>query len=125
FLHVEDQVECPEVQERWAGSGQGGLLLMMCGALERSLEAEADEADAHRDSFIPPEPLLQVRPAPEPIDVLPETWHEHRQDDADDAGEPDGLPSPSAKPWRRWLARIGTAIGFIIMVGIGAGSALL
>ena len=126
FLHVEDQVECPEVQERWAGRGEGGLLLMMCGSLEHSLDAGwADEADAHRDSIVAPEPSLHARPAPEQVDVSPETWHAHRQDDIDDAGEPGGLQSPSARPWRRWLAHIGTAVGFIIMVGIGAGSALL
>jgi len=126
FLHVEDQVECPEVQERWTGRGEGGLLLMMCGSLEHSLDAGwADEADAHRDSIVASEPSLHARPAPEQVDVSPETWHAHRQDDIDDAGEPGGLQSPSARPWRRWLAHIGTAVGFIIMVGIGAGSALL
>jgi formylglycine-generating enzyme required for sulfatase activity len=126
FLHVEDQVECPEVQERWAGRGEGGLLLMMCGALEHSLDAGwADEADAHRDSIVAPEPSLHARPAPEQVDVSPETWNEHREHDIDDAGEPGGLQSQPVRSGRRWLAHLGTAVGLLIMVGIGAGSALL
>jgi len=39
FRHVEEQAECPEIQER-RRRGEGMLLLMMCSALEQSLETE-------------------------------------------------------------------------------------
>jgi formylglycine-generating enzyme required for sulfatase activity len=44
FQRVEEQIECPEIQER-RGKGEGGLLLMMCGALKRSLEASCGSAE--------------------------------------------------------------------------------
>ena len=44
FQHIDEQVECPEIQER-RGKGEGGLLLMMCGALQRSLEARSESAE--------------------------------------------------------------------------------
>jgi formylglycine-generating enzyme required for sulfatase activity len=43
FQHVDEQVECPEIQER-RGNGEGGLLLMMCSALKRSLDAGCENA---------------------------------------------------------------------------------
>jgi formylglycine-generating enzyme required for sulfatase activity len=36
FDQIDEQVECPEIQER---QGEGGLLLMMCSSLKRSLDA--------------------------------------------------------------------------------------
>src|SRR3954451_365780 len=44
FQRVDEQAECPEIQQR-RGSGEGGLLLMMCGALQRSLEAAGARAE--------------------------------------------------------------------------------
>jgi len=38
FDQIDEQVECPEIQER-RGKGEGGLLLMMCSSLKRSLDA--------------------------------------------------------------------------------------
>jgi formylglycine-generating enzyme required for sulfatase activity len=51
FHQVDEQVECPEIQER-RGKGEGGLLLMMCSALKQSLDArcediEVEAADRH------------------------------------------------------------------------------
>jgi formylglycine-generating enzyme required for sulfatase activity len=49
FHQIDEQVECPEIQER-RGKGEGGLLLMMCSALQRSLDAvcETTEVEAVR-----------------------------------------------------------------------------
>jgi formylglycine-generating enzyme required for sulfatase activity len=44
FQRIDEQVECPEIQQRRA-KGEGGLLLMMCGALQRSLEASSESAE--------------------------------------------------------------------------------
>src|SRR5947209_20618857 len=45
FQRVDDQVECPELQERLGKKGEGGLLLMMCSALKLSLDARCDSAE--------------------------------------------------------------------------------
>jgi formylglycine-generating enzyme required for sulfatase activity len=44
FQHIGEQVECPEIQQR-RGRGEGGLLLMMCSSLQRSLEAGCASAE--------------------------------------------------------------------------------
>ncbi|MFC5320499.1 formylglycine-generating enzyme family protein [Bradyrhizobium oligotrophicum] len=43
FHRVDEQVECPEIQER-RSKGDGGLLLMMCRPLKQSLDARCDAA---------------------------------------------------------------------------------
>ncbi|GLH80093.1 hypothetical protein SSBR45G_50020 [Bradyrhizobium sp. SSBR45G] len=99
FQRIEDQVECPEVQERGTGKDQGGLLLMMCGALEQSLDAEweAEQSDAAVPHQPPPLAVpTHPRAAPELLDALPESWDDDRSDHEADA--PTG--------WlRAWLAR--------------------
>ncbi|WP_316164280.1 MULTISPECIES: formylglycine-generating enzyme family protein [unclassified Bradyrhizobium] len=44
FHRLDEQVACPEIQER-RSRGDGGLLLMMCGPLKQSLAARCDAAE--------------------------------------------------------------------------------
>ncbi|MBV8920157.1 SUMF1/EgtB/PvdO family nonheme iron enzyme [Bradyrhizobium sp.] len=44
FDQIDEQVECPEIQER-RGKGEGGLLLMMCSSLKRSLDAGCESVE--------------------------------------------------------------------------------
>ena len=44
FQRIGEQVECPEILER-RGKGERGLLLMMCGALQQSLEDRCERAE--------------------------------------------------------------------------------
>src|SRR5499427_5411486 len=44
FDQVDEQVECPEIQER-RNKGEGGLLLMMCSSLKRSLDAGCEDVE--------------------------------------------------------------------------------
>src|SRR5215471_16480018 len=44
FHQIDEQVECPEIQER-RGKGEGGLLLMMCSSLQRSLDAGCESVE--------------------------------------------------------------------------------
>ncbi|CAL79943.1 hypothetical protein BRADO6307 [Bradyrhizobium sp. ORS 278] len=84
FLRIEDQVECPEVQERWTGKDQGGLLLMMCGALEQSLDAEWEMAEVEAATAHEPPPIVAPTPphaAPELIDALQDRWNDDHDDD--------------------------------------------
>jgi len=46
FDQIDEQVECPEIQER-RSKGEGGLLLMMCSSLKRSLEAGCDRVEVN------------------------------------------------------------------------------
>jgi formylglycine-generating enzyme required for sulfatase activity len=46
FRHVDEQVGCPEIHERRGKNGESGLLLlMMCGALKRSLDSGCEGAE--------------------------------------------------------------------------------
>ncbi|NPU68077.1 formylglycine-generating enzyme family protein [Bradyrhizobium sp. 83012] len=127
FVRVEDQVECPEVQERWTGTSEGGLLLMMCGALEQSLEpdwetGDADAAAAHEPhSIVPP---ARPRALPEPAVVFSDRWDEDRHDDDHESTEPKGwLRTLLARSegLRKGLVRatIGVLIlGIVFLVGV-------
>ena len=44
FDQIDQQVECPEIQER---QGEGGLLLMMCSSLRRSLDAGCQSVEVN------------------------------------------------------------------------------
>ncbi|BAM92452.1 conserved hypothetical protein [Bradyrhizobium oligotrophicum S58] len=132
FLRVEDQVECPEVQERWTGKGEGSLLLMMCGALEGSLDAEweAEEADA----AAPHEPMPAVPPTrpraiPEPAAAFPDRWHDghdhdgHDEDDQEEVVSTGWLRSVLARSaaFRKGVIRavVGVMIlGIVFLVGV-------
>ncbi|MGC2774765.1 MAG: SUMF1/EgtB/PvdO family nonheme iron enzyme [Bradyrhizobium sp.] len=113
FLHVGDQVECPEVQERWTGNGDNGLLLMMCGALERSLDADWEAEDAAVAASHAPAPVvapLHPRSAPERADA--ESWIDDHADEQDDADRSIG--------WRHGLfARIGRARKRYVRIAVG------
>jgi hypothetical protein len=44
FDQIDEQVECPEIQER---RGEGGLLLMMCSSLKRALDAGCERVEVN------------------------------------------------------------------------------
>ncbi|UFZ03341.1 formylglycine-generating enzyme family protein [Bradyrhizobium ontarionense] len=126
FLHVDDQVECPEVQERWTGNGDGGLLLMMCGALERSLDAdwEAEEAAvAARHAPAPVVPPLHPRSAPERADA--ESWNDDQGDEQDDAGRIGWLHGLFARIGRPGKRHVRTAIGVVSLIIVVLGGLVL
>ncbi|WP_257170514.1 formylglycine-generating enzyme family protein [Bradyrhizobium sp. SRS-191] len=128
FLSVEDQVECPEVQERWTGKSEGGLLLMMCGALEQSLEPEWEAGEADAMAGHEPPPLVSpARPqlVPEPTPAFTEHWEDSLHDDHEDAAR--------AGWWRSLLARsagfrktlIRAAVGVLVLGIVFLGGVLL
>lgn len=124
FLRVEDQVECPEVQERWTGKGEGSLLLMMCGALEQSLDADwgAEEADAaalHEPA--PAVPPTRPRAIPEPAGAFPDRWDDGHDDDQEEAGRTGWLRSLLARSrgFRKGVIRAAVAVVILGIVFLG------
>jgi formylglycine-generating enzyme required for sulfatase activity len=124
FQHVDEQVECPELQERLGKKGEGGLLLMMCSALKRSLDAGCESAEV--------EALAQdrswrvvcrmpgtssTRYSPQEARRRAEIWeaHGHRKLAV-------GLRTAAAKAERRQFGRARAAIGIGTMVIAAAGS---
>ena len=128
FLRVEDQVECPEVQERWTGKGEGSLLLMMCGALEQSLDAdwEAEEADAaalHQRT--PAAPPTCPRAMPEPAAAFPDRWHDGHDDDEEGVVSTGWLRSLLARSAAFRKVVIRAAVGIMILGIVFLGGVLL
>jgi formylglycine-generating enzyme required for sulfatase activity len=126
FRHVEEQVECPEIQER-SGKGEGRLLLMMCGALKRSLEVDCESAKVEavdRDG----EWLVACRTPGDPSALhsagearrLSEVWQAHGQTKL--AAQ---LRAAAAKVERRKSGRVGAIVGVCVMVVVTAGIWLL
>ncbi|MGJ5180712.1 formylglycine-generating enzyme family protein [Bradyrhizobium oligotrophicum] len=128
FLSVEDQVECPEVQERWSGTSEGGLLLMMCGALEQSLEGDWDTGDVDAAARHEPPPIIpsaRPRAVRQAVDPSPERWEDGDDDDGEEAA--------AAGWWRSLLARsaglsktlVRATIGFLVVSIVFLGGVLL
>jgi formylglycine-generating enzyme required for sulfatase activity len=122
FQHVDEQVECPEIQER-RGKGEGGLLLMMCGALKRSLEARSESAEVeaaaqdrrwHVVCRIPG--VSSARYSPQEARGRAEIWdaHGHKKLAV-------RLRAAAAKAERRQPGRARAAIGLGAMVIAAAG----
>ncbi|MGJ5093451.1 formylglycine-generating enzyme family protein [Bradyrhizobium oligotrophicum] len=123
FLRVEDQVECPEVQERWTGKSEGGLLLMMCGALEQSLDAEWETAEPEGAARREAAPVSPVRPRPSPAPAAsgPDRWDDGSDDDQEETGEGGRLnvllaPAPGS---RKKLIRGALGVGVLGIVFLG------
>ncbi|MGJ5207333.1 SUMF1/EgtB/PvdO family nonheme iron enzyme [Bradyrhizobium sp. HKCCYLR20261] len=124
FQRVEDQVECPEVQERWTGNSQGGLLLMMCGALEQSLDAEWGAGEPERVVHAEPPPELapvRSRSLPVPAPSVSDGWDDD-QDDAASGGWWRTLFAPFAGT-RKKLVR--GAIGIVVLAIVFLGGVML
>ncbi|CCE02908.1 formylglycine-generating enzyme family protein [Bradyrhizobium sp. STM 3809] len=124
FLRIEDQVECPEVQERGTGKDQGGLLLMMCGALEQSLDAEWEAAEAEAAPAPEPPPFVAPTPsyaAPELLDALQDRWDDGHSDDRKSAPPAGWLQSLRARSagLRRGMVRAVVAVSVLGVVFLG------
>ena len=115
FQRVDEQAECPEIHER---RSEGGLLLMMCGALKRSLEARSEraevEAEVHdRQWYVACRMpgVASARYAPQEARSRAEIWQANGYQKLADA-----LRAAAEKAERRQPSRARAAIG----VGLGA-----
>jgi formylglycine-generating enzyme required for sulfatase activity len=118
FQHVDEQVECPEIQER-RSKGEGGLLLMMCGALKRSLEARCESAEveaAAQDVVCRIPGVSSARYSAQEARSRAQIWeaHGHKKLAV-------GLRAAAAKAERRQPGRARAAIGLGAMVIAAAG----
>ncbi|WP_315777694.1 MULTISPECIES: formylglycine-generating enzyme family protein [unclassified Bradyrhizobium] len=127
FLRVEDQVECPEVQERWTGKSEGGLLLMMCGALEQSLDAEWEIAEPESAARREPAAISPVRPRPSlaPAASLPDRWDDGGDDDQEETGEGGRLKALFAPAAGARKKLIRGALGVVVLGIVFLGGVLL
>ncbi|MGJ4930492.1 formylglycine-generating enzyme family protein [Bradyrhizobium sp. HKCCYLS2038] len=133
FLHVDDQVECPEVQERWSGRGESGLLMMMCGALEQSLDPVEENEDHEAVARHEPAQFVEMPPsriATPRVDPPPQRWDEfvddgYLEEDRREAERRGWLPSLLAwsAPHRRAVVRI--AVGTLVLSIVAVGGVLL
>ena len=124
FLHVDDQVACPEIQERWTGNGSGGLLLMMCGALEQSLDPVSDIEHHEAAVQYEPAPLVAQRIAPQPMKLSPPSWDDSA-DDQDDAERTGRLHVLLARFVEHRKAFIRVTVGVVALVVVAVGGVLL
>ena len=124
FLHVDDQVACPEIQERWTGNGSGGLLLMMCGALEQSLDPVSDIEHHEAAVQYEPAPLVAQRIAPQPMKLSPPSWDDSA-DDQEEAGRTGRLHVLLARFVEHRKAFIRVTVGVVALVVVAVGGVLL
>jgi formylglycine-generating enzyme required for sulfatase activity len=122
FHHVDEQVECPEIQER---QGEGGLLLMMCSALKQSLDVGSERAEVEAapwDSADSGQIVCRVPGVfsayytPEEARSRADIWeaHGHKRFAA-------RLRGAAAKAERKQPSRARAAIGISALVAIAAG----
>ena len=124
FLHVDDQVACPEIQERWTGNGSGGLLLMMCGALEQSLDPVSDIEHHEAAVQYEPAPLVAQRIAPQPMKLSPPSWDDSA-DDQEEAERTGRLHVLLARFVEHRKAFIRVTVGVVALVVVAVGGVLL
>ena len=124
FLHVDDQVACPEIQERWTGNGSGGLLLMMCGALEQSLDPVSDIEHHEAAVQYEPAPLVAQRIAPQPMKLSPPSWDDSA-DDQVEAERTGRLHVLLARFVEHRKAFIRVTVGVVALVVVAVGGVLL
>ncbi|MGY4303761.1 formylglycine-generating enzyme required for sulfatase activity [Bradyrhizobium sp. USDA 4369] len=124
FLHVDDQVACPEIQERWTGNGSGGLLLMMCGALEQSLDPVSDIEHHEAAAQYEPAPLVAQRIAPQPMKLSPPSWDDSA-DDQEDVERTGRLHALLARFVEHRKAFIRVTVGVVALVVVAVGGVLL
>ncbi|MFN5457625.1 SUMF1/EgtB/PvdO family nonheme iron enzyme [Bradyrhizobium sp.] len=124
FLHVDDQVACPEIQERWTGNGSGGLLLMMCGALEQSLDPVSDIEHHEAAVQYAPAPLVAQRIAPQPMKLSPPSWDDSA-DDQEEAERTGRLHVLLARFVEHRKAFIRVTVGVVALVVVAVGGVLL
>ena len=124
FLHVDDQVACPEIQERWTCNGSGGLLLMMCGALEQSLDPVSDIEHHEAAVQYEPAPLVAQRIAPQPMKLSPPSWDDSA-DDQEEAERTGRLHVLLARFVEHRKAFIRVTVGVVALVVVAVGGVLL
>src|SRR5690348_5755508 len=118
FLHVDEQVECPEIQERRGRKGEGGLLLMMSGALKRSLDTvcQSVKVDAAAEggrwlvAFSVPG-VSSAHYSPQEARGLADVWQAHGH-----ATVATGLRAAAAKAERQQAGRARIVAGVAAMV---------